>query len=93
MRRILLLILPTRYIWNIYAFLNVRPTCLYQVVTNACATQAILSVLLNTPGLELGETVDELKSFSQDFPPEVGIVLVYSACGCIRAYGGGYAKV
>lgn len=43
-----------------------------QMVQNACATQAILSVLLNLDGDEtgvaLGETLSELRSFSAELP-------------------------
>ena len=42
-----------------------------QVIPNACATQAILAVLLNTPEIELGATLTEFKSFSGDFAPDV----------------------
>lgn len=40
-----------------------------QVIENACATQAILSVLLNCrhPDLKLGHTLTELKDFCQSF--------------------------
>jgi ubiquitin carboxyl-terminal hydrolase L5 len=43
----------------------------HQVTTNACATQAILSVVLNA-GLEastLGTTLSDFHSFTNDFPP------------------------
>lgn len=43
----------------------------HQVTTNACATQAILSVVLNA-GLEaptLGTTLTDFHSFTADFPP------------------------
>ncbi|KAL4162429.1 hypothetical protein PRNP1_003042 [Phytophthora ramorum] len=41
-----------------------------QVISNACATQAILSILLNCQDLELGETLTEFKAFTSDFPSE-----------------------
>lgn len=42
-----------------------------QVVTNACATQALLAILLNCPDLELGEGLQNLKDFTPDFDPEL----------------------
>jgi ubiquitin carboxyl-terminal hydrolase L5 len=42
-----------------------------QVTTNACATQAILSVLFNHSDIELGNTLTEFKSFTESFPPEL----------------------
>ena len=42
----------------------------HQVTTNACATQAILSVMLNQD-LELGPTLNEFKEFTASFPPSL----------------------
>ena len=48
-----------------------------QVIQNACATQAVLSVLLNAPTeVELGETLENFRDFTQEFDPEMrGVVL------------------
>jgi len=42
-----------------------------QTVSNACATQAILSVLLNAENVDLGDVMTSFKSFTQDFPPDL----------------------
>lgn len=43
-----------------------------QVIHNACATQAILSVLMNAENVkELGKTLSHFKEFSGAFPPEM----------------------
>jgi ubiquitin carboxyl-terminal hydrolase L5 len=42
-----------------------------QVVTNACATQAIISILMNRPELQLGEVLDEYRSFTGLMDPEI----------------------
>lgn len=41
-----------------------------QVVQNACATQAILNILMNTPGINLGAELDGLKAQAQDLDSE-----------------------
>mmetsp|Transcript_30777 Transcript_30777/g.35097 ORF Transcript_30777/g.35097 Transcript_30777/m.35097 type:complete len:310 (-) Transcript_30777:162-1091(-) len=44
-----------------------------QVTTNACATQAILSIIFNAEhqGVDLGSTLSEFKSFTTSFPPDL----------------------
>jgi len=41
-----------------------------QVITNACATQAIISILLNRDEIELGEDLSQFKKFTVGLPPE-----------------------
>uniref|UniRef100_A0A7S1YJP4 Ubiquitin carboxyl-terminal hydrolase n=1 Tax=Grammatophora oceanica TaxID=210454 RepID=A0A7S1YJP4_9STRA len=45
-----------------------------QVTTNACATQALLSVVMNSTSsdtLELGKVLTEMKTFTASFPPDL----------------------
>ena len=42
-----------------------------QVIQNACATQAIVSVLMNRPELEIGAELTQLRDFTRGFPPEM----------------------
>ncbi|KAJ2362705.1 hypothetical protein H4S01_004657 [Coemansia sp. RSA 2610] len=55
-----------------------------QIIQNACATQAILSVLLNrSEDIELGEMLSNFRSFSVDLPPDMrGLAL--TNCDQIR---------
>lgn len=41
-----------------------------QVVTNACGTQALLSVIMNIPDLEIGSELKEFKEFTMALDPE-----------------------
>ena len=42
-----------------------------QVINNACGTQALLNIMMNAKGLELGKELSEFKEFTADFPPDL----------------------
>lgn len=53
----------------------------HQVTTNACATQAVLSVLLNAQAVQdkLGAVLTEFSSFTASFPPNLKGVAISSS--------------
>lgn len=57
-----------------------------QVIPNACATQAVLSVIMNAPSLDIGPVLANFKDFTRDFSPIVRtptITAIHGTC-CTR---------
>ena len=48
-----------------------EPFSSLQVISNACATQALLHVLLNAEDAELGDVLENFKSFTLSLPPDL----------------------
>ena len=41
----------------------------HQTVTNACATQALLSIVMNSPTIDKGQRLTDFQTFTASFPP------------------------
>lgn len=62
-----------------------------QMVTNACATQALVNILMNVPGLDLGQELTDFKGFTATLPPDMkGMAIGQSEK--IRQVHNSYAK-
>ena len=62
-----------------------------QIINSACATQAIVSVLLNSSGITLSDDLKKLKEFAKDLPPELK-GLAIANCESIRMTSNSFAR-
>ncbi|KAJ1801057.1 hypothetical protein LPJ59_000591 [Coemansia sp. RSA 2399] len=65
----------------------------HQIIQNACATQAILSILMNRENdMDIGATLKNLRSFSIDLPPDMrGLAL--TNCDELRTVHNSFQRI
>ncbi|RDD42942.1 Ubiquitin carboxyl-terminal hydrolase BAP1 [Trichoplax sp. H2] len=57
-----------------------------QLIPNSCATHALLSILLNSPSIEVGETLSEFRQFTKDHNPEVKGLAIGNVSKLVKAH-------